>query len=367
MGLRIAQVAAFPFPSPQGSQVYVQGIARGLAARGHDVRLLCYAHGQGVVNEDFQVIRTPNVPGYNNMRAGPDWIKPFLDAALAFLVAQQDVDILHVHNYEAPLAARLGRLGRKIPMVYSAHNVMSEELHLYFSGRVTQKIASVFGRILDRTVPKMADHAIAIRPESVPVLKGLGCSQVSCVPPGVSMRDFQSTKRISLEEGPWVIYAGNPDNYQNLDVLMQAMRLIPQIKLLMVSAASLAQWKGIDNVHCVETADFEAVCAYMRAADVAVLPRVSCSGFPMKILNYLALGLPVVAAEGSAVDIPGVVSVPNYDARALAEGIKNLILNRQRLSALGLAGQEAVQTNYSWSAQCEKLERIYTNLLFKGH
>ena len=367
MGLRIAQVAAFPFPSPQGSQVYVQGIARGLAARGHDVRLLCYAHGRGVEDTGYQIIRTPSIPGYNNMRAGPDWVKPFLDAALAVLVARQKVDILHVHNYEAPLSARLGRFGRKIPMVYSAHNVMSEELHLYFSGRWAQKAAGLAGRILDRTVPKMADHAIAIRPESIPVLEQLGCSQVSCVPPGVAMSDFNGTKQVELGEGPWVIYAGNPDNYQNLDVLMKAMRLIPQIKLLMVSAASLEQWKGIDNVHCVETSDFEMVCAYMRAADIAVLPRVSCSGFPMKILNYLALGLPVVAAQGSAVDIPGVVSVPNYDALSLAACIKNILSDREEMKILGLAGQEAVQTNYSWDVQCEKLERVYYNLLSNLH
>ena len=367
MSLRIAQVAAFPFPSPQGSQVYVQGIARGLAARGHDVRLLCYGHGEGVEDEGYQIIRTPQIPGYHNMRAGPDWIKPILDAALAVLVAQQDVDILHVHNYEAPLAARLGRYGRKIPMVYSAHNVMSEELHLYFSGQYTQKLAQMAGRFLDQAVPRMADHAIAIRPESVQVLRDLGCEEVSCVPPGVSMSDFKNTRPVDLGDGPWVVYAGNPDGYQNLDVLMKAMSFIPNIKLLMISAACLDRWRGIDNVHCVETSDFDLVCAHLRAADLAVLPRVSCSGFPMKILNYLALGLPVVAAEGSAIEIPGVLPVPNHDAQALAQSIKNILSDPTRLRNLGLAGQESVQSNYSWGNQCEKLEQIYTKLLSKVH
>ena len=365
MGLRIAQVAAFPFPSPQGSQVYVQGIARGLAARGHDVRLLCYGHGEGTEEQGYKIIRTPSIPGYHNMRAGPDWIKPILDAALAALVVQQDVDILHVHNYEAPLAARLGRMGRKIPMVYSAHNVMSEELHLYFSGRLTQKLAKHAGRLLDQLVPRMADHAIAIRPESVEVLKALGCKQVSCVPPGVSMSDFKSNRSVELGPGPWVVYSGNPDSYQNLDVLMRAMTLIPDIQLLMISAASLDHWRGIANVHCIETSDFELVCAYLRAADLAVLPRVSCSGFTMKILNYLALGLPVVAAEGSAIKIPGVLSVPNHDAVALAHSIKNILSDRSQLRVLGLAGQDSVQSNYSWANQCEKLEQIYTKLLSK--
>ena len=87
----------------------------------------------------------------------------------------------------------------------------------------------------------------------------------------------------------------------------------------------------------------------------------------MKILNYLALGLPVVAAEGSAIEIPGVLPVPNHDAQALAQSIKNILSDPTRLRNLGLAGQESVQSNYSWGNQCKKLEQIYTKLLSKVH
>lgn len=363
--MRIAQVAAFPFPSPQGSQVYVRGIARGLAARGHDVRLLCYAHGQGEVNEGYQIIRTPSFFGYNNMRAGPDWVKPILDVALAALVATQDVDIIHVHNYEAPLAGRLGRLGRKIPMVYSAHNTMSEELHLYFKSRFLQKIAKLSALILDRTVPRMADHAIAIRPESVSTLKDLQCPSVSCIPPGVSMADFDGVIPAVLPAGPWVVYAGNPDEYQNLDVLMEAMAQIPTVGLLMVSASPLGYWKsfGLSKLICVETQSFSEVCSYLAAADLAVLPRVSCTGFPMKLLNYLAMGLATVVAEGSAISIDGIVPVPNNNSRAMAQAISHLLSDPQGLELMGQAGKIAVSDGYSWDVQSRKLEEIYQNLL----
>ena len=80
--LRIVQAAAFPFPSAQGSQVYVRGMARALARRGHEVTVVCYGHGEGEVDSNYRVVRTPRVPGYNNLRAGPDWVKPGLDIAL---------------------------------------------------------------------------------------------------------------------------------------------------------------------------------------------------------------------------------------------------------------------------------------------
>ena len=105
--LRIIQAAAMPFPSPQGSQVYLRGLARALARRGHDVTVACYAHGLGEADASYRVVRTPPVPGYCSLRAGPDLIKPWLDLALAVRLAGLSADLVHAHNYEAPLAAAL--------------------------------------------------------------------------------------------------------------------------------------------------------------------------------------------------------------------------------------------------------------------
>ena len=145
--LRIVQAAAFPFPSAQGSQVYVRGMARALARRGHEVTVACYAHGDGVPDEDYRVVRTPRVPGYRNLRAGPDLVKPVLDLALAWKLARIPADIVHAHNYEAPIAAAMARVWTGTPIVYCAHNTMGEELHTYFEGRVARGLASRAGRL----------------------------------------------------------------------------------------------------------------------------------------------------------------------------------------------------------------------------
>ena len=139
--LRIVQAAAFPFPSPQGSQVFVRGMARALARRGHAVTVACYAHGEGEPDGEYAVVRTPRLPGYNNLRAGPDLVKPGLDVALAAKIAGIPADIVHAHNYEAPLAAVIARRRTRVPVVYGAHNTMSEELHTYFEGRTARRVA----------------------------------------------------------------------------------------------------------------------------------------------------------------------------------------------------------------------------------
>jgi len=340
-------------------------MALALARLGHRVTVACYAHGVGEPDPEYEVVRTPRVPGYDNLRAGPDFVKPLLDAALAVQLARIGGDIVHAHNYEAPLAAALARVRTRTPMVYCAHNTMGEELHTYFDGRVARGVARRVGRFLDLTVPRLADHALAIHDGAVPVLEALGCPRVTAVPPGIDPHDLRPCRPASLPPGPWVVYAGNPDTYQDLDVLIEAMRLLPDVGLLMVSASSLEHWRsqGLPKAHFVETSDFEEVRSLLAAATVAALPRTVCTGFPIKLLNNLGMGLPTIAAEGSARALPGVVSVPNHDATAMAKSIQSLIDRPEHCMALGQSAREYVLSDCTWEARAVELVDVYRSVL----
>ena len=111
--MHIVQAAAFPFPSMQGSQVYVHGIARALVSLGHRVTVVCYGHSQGEVSPGVEVVRVPLLQSYDRLRAGPDWIKPVLDIGLAVRLSQLRPDVVHVHNYEAPMAEMIAQFWRR--------------------------------------------------------------------------------------------------------------------------------------------------------------------------------------------------------------------------------------------------------------
>ncbi len=363
--LHIVQAAAFPFPSPQGSQVYVRGMAKALARRGHTVTVGCYAHGAGDVDPEYAVVRTPAVPGYSNLRAGPDLVKPALDVALAWRLSQIPTDVVHAHNYEAPVAAALARLRTHAPIVYCAHNTMGEELHTYFTSRRTRAVARRLGRLLDVTVPRMADHAIAIHEGAVPTLRALGCPHVSCVPPGVDPEDIAPCAPFPLEPGPWVVYAGNPDAYQDLDDLVSAMKRLPDVGLLMVSASPLDRWEraGLPRARFVQTSDYSVVRSCMAAATLAALPRTVCSGYPIKLLNYLGMGIPTVAAEGSARPLPGVMAVPNHDPESMARAIRSLLQDEPRRRILAAEARAGVLETCTWDRRAAQLESVYLEVL----
>jgi len=376
--VKILHIGTFPYPSPQGSQVYVKSILLGLSRLGHQVELLCYGHGVGSTEIEeqlgIQIHRVPTIFGYNNMRAGPDFTKPVLDAWMGWKLRKLRPDVIHVHNYEAPLVAVLGKMLTKylrgVPIVYSAHNTMQEELPTYFTGRLTRRAMKHFGTILDNAIPRLAAQSLVLREESVAMLKSLGCPNVSVVTPGIDPEEFldlsrlRSSKPRGMEYGQWVVYAGNPDAYQNIEVLMRAMNELPEVGLVMVSASDTTDWKrDKGDVLRIHTTNFAEVQHVIANADLAVIPRMACAGFPMKLLNYLALECVTLVSEGSMVDLPGVVSFSNGNVKELVALLLELLKDDQRRNQLSKQARIGVLRDCTHRAQAEKMVEIYSNLL----
>ena len=375
--LTIVQAAAFGFPSLQGSQVYVHGMSRALASRGHRVVVACYGYGEGEPDGSYEVARIPSVPGYRRVRSGPDPVKPILDVALAGLLARLSAraDIVHAHNYEAPIAAYLARMLTGCPVVYNNHNTLSEELPQYFQGARAKRLAKWTGGALDRTVPRRADAAIAISERAQPVLEELGCRNVTHVPPGVDPSDLVGADgervraKLALDERPWVVYAGNPDAYQDLEILLGAMEQLEEPGLLMVSASPWGDWER--RAEClpphrrrlVTVQSWAETRDHIAAGDVAALPRTQCTGFPIKLLNTLGLGKPTVCSSGSWQSLPGAVEVANGDIGAFAHSLKRLCADDSMRKSLGKQAQTHVRENCTWEARAADLEAVYERVI----
>ena len=71
-------------------------------------------------------------------------------------------------------------------------------------------------------------------------MESFGARSVTPILPGISSSEFtdlstlRQQKPKDMETGQWVVYAGNPDSYQNLEVLPMAMDCLPGIGLVMV-------------------------------------------------------------------------------------------------------------------------------------
>jgi len=100
---------------------------------------------------------------------------------------------------------------------------------------------------------------------------------------------------------------------------------------------------------------------YLRKATVAVVPLRIARGIQNKILEAMAMGIPVVttpqAFEGIEAQ-PGRDLISGENAEKIAEGVIKLIREASLRKSLGDNARRVIENNYSWTKNLEKLDRI---------
>lgn len=351
-------LAACPFPARQGTQVYLHQLARQLVQRGHQVELVTYGLGQGDVAgfdalAPYRVHRAAAVPGHQKIAAGPSWGRPVADALLTLRAVQvvtrlrrqgQPPLLIHAHNYEGALAGALVSRACGLPLFYHAHNLMGDELESYTdpARRRERALWRALGQGLDRWVPGLGHGGASVSQEALLRLEALGSAPPGMVhlPPAV---ELGQAAPIEAPPGGWppLVYMGNADGYQNLDLMLEALARLPEspdagISCAIVTEDAPSRWEPLlrrhpgarRRVRVVPHGPFAQALAWLEGAQVALLPRTVASGFPVKLINYLAASRPVVACRGGAQGLEarhGVAVVPDGDVEGFAQAVARLL------------------------------------------
>ncbi|MBV9122484.1 MAG: glycosyltransferase family 4 protein, partial [Planctomycetes bacterium] len=253
------------------------------------------------------------------------------------------------------------RLCSGLPLVYSGHNTMADELPSYQFLR-PRALAVGLARFLDACVPRLGDRCL---PHSANMDqffrgRGLGARTEAIVPFGIdvdwaSQGDGRAVRQHYCPgPGPVLLYTGVLDEFQRLDLLLEALRTVAGshagVKLLVAvtipQAGHLARLVqrardlGVtEQLVITAPQPLAAIRDFLAACDVAVVPRPQAPGFPIKLLNYLAAARPCVLFASSASN--GLVHGENVflaapdSAEALAGGILEVLRDgdlRQRLA-----------------------------------
>lgn len=384
--LRIAVIAACPFPLARGTPVRILRLSEALADRGHEVHVFTYHLGAGDVGDGIRVHRIGDVPSYRKLGPGPSLGKlTRLDPMLARLTrrahADAPFDAIHAHHYEGLLVGAWARLGRRVPLVYDAHTMLTSELPSYSLG-LPMFAKRGLSRAMDRMLPALADHTICVSQKIRDALVndiGMRDDLVSVMANGVEFEHFDPAPHPApADSGPQrIIFTGNLASYQGVDHLLRAfalvLRLVPTARLaigtddVFTAYEPLCRELGIrGSIDILPSPSFAELPGLIASAHVAVNPRVDCDGVPVKLLNYMASGRAVVSFAGSA---PGVTHLTDGwlarsgDDAALAEGIVALLQNADLRTRMGTAARAYVQANSRWASVAERSEAVYRRLL----
>jgi glycosyltransferase involved in cell wall biosynthesis len=374
--LRIAMIAACPFPWPRGTPIRVQRIAEAVAGRGHAVHVVTYHLGGELADPPFDVHRIRDVPAYRRTDPGPTVRKlfqldPMLVGLLRRLHQELRFDVVHAHHYEGLLVASHALRGA--PIVYDAHTLLTSELPTYPLG-LPRACVRMVAPWLDRHLPRRAHRIIAVSEAIRRGLTTLGAStpeRMHVIPSGVEWERFQ-VERQAPPDGRTVIFTGNLAPYQGVDLMLEAFAVLharqADVRLMIVTDSSftpfegLARRLGVRAAVDLRSAPFPEQPALLAAATVAVNPRVKGDGIPQKLLNYMAAGLPIASFDGSAGPLRHELSglcVRDGDTAAMADAMERLLTDRVLARTLGDAARDQARREFSWGQVAARVERVY--------
>ncbi len=313
---QLALIGAFPFPLPQGSQVYFEDQARALSRAGAACTLFTYGRGRGAAPADLRIETPAAGSAPKHMRSGPSFAKPFADAALlrTFLSAcrRERFDAVLAHNAEAAAIALTARRWTGIPVVYVVHTLLDVELSAYLPAWAEASANAIGGRI-DRGLARGADGLIVLADSAEQALAGVARGEIARIPPALSAAEAPGQKeidcacaRFDLDPDHYVLYSGNLDGYQELELLDAAARhrpaSAPPIVVATHTEPTAAERAALAALSLVHIDGFDRMRALAFGARALVLARRRVGGFPIKLLNYMETRRPIVAyasvAEG---------------------------------------------------------------------
>lgn len=390
-GLRVGLIAACPFPASHGTPGGIREKAEAMARLGCDVHVITYPCNQEIAVEGVTIHRVPRIGPVGQIVVGPTWFRPIWDLLLALkaisIVRKEGLHLLHGMNYEGVLAGAIAKWVTGCPLVYGAVNTMSDELPSYKF--MPAPIARVLAWVLDGLAPGLADHAVCYTREICRFLEdqGMPRERIDIVRLGIDVNMFAQAEpdgvrtRLGLNGEPVIAYAGVLNEFQRIDYLLGGMKTVlerePHAKLVFVQTvrdlrhqrqvADMAREMRIaDNVMFPPVIPFEALPSYLAASDLTCIPRPDCPGVPVKIINFMAAGKPIVVCEGSAKglrDGEEALVTPDHDPQALGEAMLRVIRDKALARRIGDAAQRKAYAEYDRMAAGRHLIDIYRHVL----
>jgi glycosyltransferase involved in cell wall biosynthesis len=382
-------IAACPFPWPRGTPVRVFRMAQALGEHGSDIHVITYHLGKKDVPGSFFLHRTAKLPFFTKTGPGPSILKllvadPMLSFKILKLHRKFHFDIIHAHHIEGLLASIPLRLLTHVPIIFDMHTLLETELPFYFrNGPDKIALLKKIGRMLDRRLAGWANHVIGVTEEIKDYLIAeakIPAEKISVIPNGIELKHFSHTNLLPEKMNDRIIlgFAGNCASYQGIDIMLDALDLLrsdyPSLRLHLYTDDTEAALKvvgkkpGLSSLVAVFYSDFNILPAQLSRVDILLNPRPHGAGHPLKLLNYMAAGKPIVSLPGTAHLLShGATAWVTGDnsARSLADGIAHLITRKDLAVAMGRNARDFLTHRFSWDSRAEEIAEIYRKMIQK--
>ncbi len=290
-------------------------------------------------------------------------------------------------HFSAPLVGKLKKipliLEVNAPMVYEMKHFVHKGFHL-----------PLLPNWIEMLNLKLADRITVVSTALKRFFadQGVPEDKMSVVPNGVDVERFhpdvdagEVKRQYGLHDKLIIGFVGSFHYWHGVEyfeeMIADLIRKYPDIHFLLVGEGPLR--KGLQenlraqdllkNVSFTGYVPYEQIPAYLAAMDIAIAPYPPIRKFyfsPLKLFEYMATGLPVVASRvGQIAEIikdgyNGLLFEPG-NTRECIENVSQLIESKALRQNMGLAAHQTIHQNYSWRANAQRIIQLISELISK--
>lgn len=375
--LKILICLLYYVPHYTGYTIHVQDVAEALAARGHEVTVLCARHSLDLprdeVSNGVRIVRL-----WAPIQISRAMVMPFYPVALFAFMRKYDLIFANTPAFETWLIALVAKLtGKSVVSTHHGDLILPPGLKNRIIRFVTYQLYTIMARGAHRLIAyshDYADNSYYLRPFR---------DKVSVIYPPVRIPEPNSERARELraqwskDGGPLIGYSGRFVQEKRPDLLIRALEVIlkryPTARVVFAGKYNIPYEDTWETHHALidqyrdhliflgEITSREAMANFYAALDVLALPSdTECFGLVQ--VEAMLCGTPVVMTDTPGGRVPVTVTgmgkiVPRGDWRALGCALIDVIAEREKF----LRPHEEIAKTFNFKETIDRYERHFRN------
>lgn len=384
-----------PYPPYRGDKLKIYHLAKRLAKR-HELHLLTFTEHEeekqyrGELEKIFQKVELVHLPRWKAAlhclqalwNPLPVQVQYFRSAALRHklnaLLQAEKYDAVHVqHLRMAPYLADNASLPRilDLPDAFSLYWERRSKMPRPFLQKlfenIEQKRVLRYEQVLHRY-----DLALACSTEDLEYLQKLhGVGHLKLLSNGVDLDTFHEDRHDYFRNRT-LLFTGNMDYAPNVDAVQYFVRELfplilqrhPQTRFIIAGQKPVPQVLELASDKVTVTGFVPNLADSYREADVVVAPLRFGAGTQNKVLEAMAMGVPVVCShigfKGLGIE-SGVGAIAETDPARFTDAVCRLLDDASYREQVGTRGQAVIRNRFGWDAIAAQLEHYFREITGK--
>lgn len=381
----------FPYPPHSGDKIRTYNVLRHLSRR-HSISFVSFIQSPEEIKyiekiqnfcNNVSIVRFNKTRAYSNcilnsLSGEPFqvsyWYSPEMQKIIDRLIDKNGFNLVHVQFFR--MAQYIVKYNDKPKILDSGDSFW---LNLSRRSKLDRSLAwpllkleASKVKVYETQIAKRFDHVTMVSPLDMQCLLSNDSDlNISVVPMGVDI-DYYQPRSYNYETN--LLFTGTIRYFPNKDAVLYfysqifplIKKTIPNVKFYVVGNYPPKNILRLaSNGDIIVTGHVEDVRPYFDKSAVFVCPLRSGSGMQAKILEAMAMGVPVVTTSIGATALEAVDGkdiIVADDPKSFSEKTIELIKDRDFRNYIAKNARKLAEEKYEWSAIVQRFDEIYENV-----